>query len=647
MGYGLSSPLWLAALGILLPLLWFYLRTRRRPPATVSSLVVWRTVAEPAVPRRRPRVPLLFFIQAALIAASALALAQPFARRPLPPGPPRDAVVVLDVSASMQAKQDGTTRFALARAAAQARAYELGQSGRRLTVIVAAQQPEVVGTQLDGARAADLLGKLEPRDTGGNLTAATELAAAQAGAQGSIDVFTDVATDGLVMSRDARALSTVHRFGTGGDNVAVADVHVLANPFEALGRARAVVTLRNYAAVPHDVTLTLAPLAPGGGAGKGTAITRPVSLAAGATEVVSIDGLAWSGPFRATISPNDDLPLDDTVYGFVPVPAPLRVLLVTEDDALQHALESLARSLGNVAVRTQLPIQYQPGNADEIAIFDRFAPPLPPSGNVAYLAPPRGNADVTVAGSGPRAHFAEQRAHPLVAGVANADTLLGDGMVALAASGALKPVFLGRAEGREVPLLLAGEVGGRRIVATSFPLRAADLHNADALPALVFTINLLRWLSPTAGATPLTRLTGERLRAGFPDAAPIARIVGPGGSRELAPAEEVTLEHAGVYQAIGAGGVRDLLVSFVDPVESDIARPATLPVPAPPARTAEPAPSPESLWQKLPYVREVLLVALVAMLLEWLVVAASGPRVRRKSGDQAGGGALAGVETRG
>ena len=122
MGVGLAAPLWLAALAVLVPLIWFYLRTRRRPPALVSSLAVWRAVAEPVVQRRRPRLPLLFFVQAALILASVLALAQPFTRRALPPGPPRDAVVVLDVSASMQARAAGSTRFALARAAAQQRA---------------------------------------------------------------------------------------------------------------------------------------------------------------------------------------------------------------------------------------------------------------------------------------------------------------------------------------------------------------------------------------------------------------------------------------------------------------------------------------------------------------------------------------------
>jgi len=161
----------------------------------------------------------------------------------------------------------------------------------------------------------------------------------------------------------------------------------------------------------------------------------------------------------------------------------------------------------------------------------------------------------------------------------------------------------------------------------------------------VFAINLLRWLSPTSNAAPLTRLAGERLRAGFPDAAPIARLDGPGGVRDLGPAEEVTLERAGAYTASGAGGSRTLLVSFVDPVESDIARPDGPAVVAPPPRPTEAAPTPRSLWQRLPYVREALMVALAAMLLEWLVVAATGRRPRRGArgaATDAGDPALAG-----
>ena len=627
MNLGLTAPLWLSALAILLPLIWLYLRTRRRPPAYVSSLVLWRAVAEPVVQKRRPRLPLLFFVQALLIVAGALALAQPFARRPLPPGPAKDAVLVLDVSASMQAREQGSTRFALARDAARERAEELGRAGRRLTVIAAGQQPQVLGTDLDGARAAALVAGVEPRDTGGNLTAAAELAVAQAGSQGSIDVFTDAASEGLVLSRDARARAAVHRFGAGGANVALAGVRVVASPFDAPGRTRAVVTVRSYAPDTRTVQVRIAPLGAAPDAKEG--VTRSLTLAPGASEVVSIDGLGWTGPFQATLAPGDDLPLDDTLYGVLPAPAPLRILLLTDDEALQRALENLARHLGNVTIRTLLPIQYQPDAAENVTIFDRFTPAAPPPGNAVYLAPPRGNADVTVAGGTIRARFAEQREHPLTYGLANAHTLIGEDVVALAPSGTMKPVLLGRADGREVPLVLAGEVGGRRVAATAFPLRAGDLRSADALPALVFAIDLLRWLAPTATDAPLVRQAGERLRAGFPDTTPVTRVDGPGIARDLGPSDEVMLEKAGVYTAAVGGGTRQLLVSFVDPTESDIARPAIAEVAPSPAPTAEPAAAAPRLWQELPYTREVLLVVIAAMLLEWLVVALSGPRRRR------------------
>jgi hypothetical protein len=627
---GLAAPVWLSALAVLLPLIWLYLRTRRRPPAYVSSLVLWRAVAEPVVQKRRPRLPLLFFVQALLIVAAALALAQPFTRRPLPPGPAKDAIVVIDVSASMQARAqgEGSTRFALARDAARERADDLARAGRRLTVIAAGQQPQVLGTDLDGARATALIAALEPRDTGGNLTAAAELAVAQAGAQGSIDVFTDAASDGLVLSRDARAKATVHRFGSGGSNVGLAGVRVVASPFDAPGRTRVVVTVRNYSAETRTVEVRVAPLGAQRDAKESTA--RSLTLGPGATDVVSIDGLTWTGPFQAKLSPEDDLALDDTIYGVLPVPAPLDVLLVSEDDALQRALENLARSLGNVTVRTILPIQFHPENATGITILDRVTPQQPPAGNVAYLAPPRGNNDVTVAGGSLHARFAEQREHPLTYGLTNAHTLLGGvDVVALAPSATMKPVLLGRADGREVPLVLAGEVGGRRVVATAFAPRAADLRSADALPALVFTIDLLRWLAPSAGDAPLTRIAGERLRAGFPDATPIGHVDGPGLARDLGPSDEITLEKAGVYTTTSSSGTRQLLVSFIDPTESDIARPAITEPAPPPVPTAEPATAAPRVWQELPYVREVLLVALAAMLLEWLVVAASGPRLRR------------------
>jgi hypothetical protein len=48
---GIGTPLWLTGLAVLVPLIWFYLRTRAAARA-VSSLAVWRALAEPVVQRR-------------------------------------------------------------------------------------------------------------------------------------------------------------------------------------------------------------------------------------------------------------------------------------------------------------------------------------------------------------------------------------------------------------------------------------------------------------------------------------------------------------------------------------------------------------------------------------------------------------------
>ena len=71
MRFGWEHPATLAALALLAPLAWLWLRRRRRPPATVSSLVLWRRIARPQGPRRERRLPPLFVAQALLLAAGA------------------------------------------------------------------------------------------------------------------------------------------------------------------------------------------------------------------------------------------------------------------------------------------------------------------------------------------------------------------------------------------------------------------------------------------------------------------------------------------------------------------------------------------------------------------------------------------------
>jgi hypothetical protein len=627
MPFGLEQPWWLAILALVGPLLWLYLRPRTRPPATVSSLRIWRRAVERAeAPSRKPKLPLLFFVQAALLAASAVALSRPFEWKEVPLGPPADAIVVIDVSASMQSREAGMTRFEAAREGAVARIGEIAGASpsRRFTVIAAGLQPEVVGKGLSADEAKRALAAITPVDTTANLTTAVELAATGAGAEGTVDLFTDLAPEDLVVSRDAREATQVHRYGTSDDNAAIVDLEILANPFEESAQARVVVSVRNGSSRERSVEIELAPVDTPPAAGAATPSAEPlrqsVLLPSGATEAVVFAGVPWSGAFTARLKGEDALPLDDIVYGYVPLPQPLQVLLVSDDAQLRQELGALAARAGRIDLKSVSSAEWTPEQARPVTIFDRFVPTLPPAGNVLYLAPSSGNGDIAVTGTARGLRLAELRDNDLVRGLQGFDGLLTDSMAVLAPRGDLRALALGRGERREHPLLLAGESGGRRIVATAFPLRADTLRRADGLSALLLLVRSLRWLSPAQAAAPIERLTGERLRASSRGAPPITRIEGEHGARDLAPTEEITLERAGPYRVLGDGRETRLLVSYIDPAESSIGRSPIQPLaPRPVRKSADDA---SSVWEQQPFLVPVLLAMLVLMLGEWILVAA-------------------------
>ena len=637
MSFGFTTPAALAVIGSVLPIAWLYLRLRRRPPRLVSSLVLWRTLPEVHLVRKRPRLPVLFFIEALLIAALSVALAGPFAWTEAPPYLAPDRVLVLDVSASMQALEGGSSRFTLAEAAAVDLVRESSATtpATRFTVIAAGLHPRVFGTGLGADQTVAALGTLEPLDTAGNPTAAVELGVAQVGATGSVDLFSDATFDSLVLSRDARAITTVHRFGTSNDNAAIVGLRVLENRFEEQSSARVLVTVKNFALKPRQAAVELRPRSAGVVTADGLPThdlpatggpRRSLTLDPRESQVVSFDGITWSGPFEVLLSPHDDLALDDVVRGFIAPREPLRVLLVSEEAGIGRELDELARRLGSLSLTVVSPAAYRPTQGPEVTLFDRYAPPLPPPGNVAYLAPRQGNGDVTIVGTTSDLRYAEVREHELLDGVQNPETLLTPGMVGLASSGTLRPVLLGRAEGSEAALVLAGTIGERRVVATAFRLRVRP-RDPDQLPSLIFTLNLLRWLAPPPRGAPLEHLAGATIPARFPDASAITSIEGPGGTRNLGPSEEVLLERAGVYRVAGGEARRELIVNFIDPSESDIGRPPFTEEPA--VRPAEhPALPLEAGVRRLrvPRARQVLAAAAAVMLLEWLWIAWVGRR---------------------
>src|SRR5207247_10177522 len=116
-------------------------------------------------------------------------------------------LVVLDVSASMQAREDGGTRFELARRRARGLVAQL-LTGDEVMLVTAAERAHVVlAWTVDHARAQDRLEALEPLDTPTNLAAALELALGELHArpETQVAVLTDLAPEASSVARRARA----------------------------------------------------------------------------------------------------------------------------------------------------------------------------------------------------------------------------------------------------------------------------------------------------------------------------------------------------------------------------------------------------------------------------------------------------------
>lgn len=616
-----SSPAWLLALALLAPLVWFHLRIRPRPPATVSSLHLWRQIAEEARPRPRSlRLPPLFFVQAALLIASAFALAGPYREEAAAPSAPRDAVVVLDVSASMQARHGDGNRFDAALDAARTRISELADEKRRVTLIRAASDPEVRGKGLDPSEAlADLEG-FAAVDVSANLTAAVELAVSMAGRGAIVDLYTDVPAQDIVMSREARTATRVHRFGRGGDNLALLPARVLRPTLGEDTTSRIAVDVRNFTDQAREVEIALRthPDDTTSPEGELRRVAR-VTIGGRGRETLLFDDPGWTGLFSARILGEDDLHIDDIAWGYLSSSETLDVLLVSDDEELARRLEWLSERASSFAIRHVQPRAYSPSDRADIVLLDRFVPPTPPSSNVAYLAPDSGNPDVTVVRLARSPQAGERRDDPLLRGIDDPTSLIERSRVGLAPD-ALRSVLDGRSQGRALSLLQQGERDGRRIVASAFRIEPDRLSRADDLPTLFFILNLISVLAPTSPDAPELRTTGEQITGSASDGDTGDRLRDPAGRDwQLVEGENFVLEQAGIWQRDGRVGRKRIVANFAGGDESDIFR---SPSPTAPEVDAGSVPtSADDEPRRVSLLAPLLALLLTLIVLEWTFLA--------------------------
>ncbi|MGH7390106.1 MAG: VWA domain-containing protein [Candidatus Rokuibacteriota bacterium] len=596
------TPLALAAFALSLPLVLLYFLKVRRREQVVPSLMLWEPTLRDREAstffQRLQRDPLLI-LQILALAALTLALARP-AMTVMGEGA-RKVVVVLDASASMKAREGGTSRFAAARAQAAALVGRLGE-GAEVMVVESGMQPKVLAPlSRDRERAGAAIRAAQARDLPHRLPEAVRTARALVGAdpRAEIHVFTDGAFalgDGPD-ARDPRLRWVT--VGQGRRNVGITNLAVRKAYYGSFDY-QAFASLVNTSGQPQTFTFTLEV--------DGTTLAeRQLSLEPSVRRSLVLPfSHTGGGTVKATIDARDDFAVDNAAYAVLPPPRKIQVLLVSPGNLF---LEKVLKTDPQVAVEVQTPEQYQGGMGQaDIVVLDSVTPARVGSGRFVFVNTVPGDVPLEVLGRIERPTIMDwDRAHPVMRHVEFAKVVIEDAL-------RIRPLAAGRplVEAVGGPVIYALEEPQRKAVFIGFDLFKTDFPLRVAFPLILS--NSLRWLHP-AGLDQASL----QLAAGQPILLPVEHgvsavtVTTPSGRSVKAQVTRgmvsfTETDEVGVYTLATTRGQLRVAVNLADADESNL---APRPLPPPPAASPEgstPLPVQRELWQLFVLLAAILLI---------------------------------------
>ena len=567
---GFANPFGLAFGALLGVLVLLYLWERQRRRIEVPSLLLWRLVPEEPVQLQRFRPNWLFWLQAALLTALVGGLARPY----LAGGPAEDGhrrrVLVVDTSASMQAREGRQTRFEEARDLALEQLSGFGRNDEVMIVTAAARAEVVLDFSRDHAAAEAALRQLEPADTGTNLAPAIAIARRARDAEPDrtvISLFTDLPATAV----DPADRPLVRHFAVGetSNNVGISSLQLYQGPFEDPRRALSYVLVSNYSYGEVHGVLTVAL--------NGDHVSRTgFTIPGRGDRTFSVQGFGGPGLVTAHLDIDDALAADNRAYDWIRAGSSWRFLLVSPPSALAAEIGAIADVVPEISVDVIPPAEWPAADLAgyDAVLFHRVAPERPPIGAL-YIYPPVGNEvfpvvaqarDVEVMDWNER-HESLRGLRPLPAWPLTAANIVEP-------PPGSQPLLWSRDAAREFSLAFTEELPGGRVAVVAFDLEAERLLNNDNVPLLVFFLNLLHWLTPQDRDAPEVVTTGSVLALeGFPENLPL-RVEDPRQRTTTLPPGTIQLDAnlAGLYRLSSNGTARTVLANFFDPVESDIGR---------------------------------------------------------------------------
>src|SRR3989338_4499212 len=582
------SPFALLWLGAIPVLLWLWRLAATHRQIQIPSLVPFEHLLRRA-PKRRTRLVInaLFWLQLAALMLLALALARPvvFQRRP------KLILAVVYTSASMNARLRGPTPFERAKRLLATRVARKAARDHFFIVSsapVAAVTPEAVN---EAARLRQMIETLQVSEMTGNVATAVQIGRALLG--GRVDEV-------LVVPDDPRpaAVPDGVEFLTVGEPLPNASIVGLESQ-QALCRAvpaHLVATVQNFSNAPSHVRLT----ARQGGRRLGEPVSSDLEPGERASVSLAIpDGLSGWVEVGLEARP-DALAADNRARILVRPSSTLPVAVVSEHAAFRQIIgEWLSACEGLVWM------QGAPSDSASayLVVTDREGLTDAQAVGVLQMRNPTASQGVAFA------HWVVAGGHAIGSYLPSVEPVVASLPAAMETASSGEPVLWGLVRGRRVPVVLAGEAEGRRVVS----FFVDPVSSQTSIPLLVTFFNSLRWLM---GQTDMVR-TGEPII--LASLAPgLVAVHRPDGAVERMPHTGGVFRydattHAGPYRFVRGRVEESRAVNFLDPLESNVLQRSSTWRPLPP-----PAPAPaEAQRSRLPLTN--LLMALIVGLLmaEW------------------------------
>jgi len=547
------GSLWLLALA--LPIVVVYLLRLHRREMPVASILLWQAAAadhHANRPWQKLRRHWLLVLQLLILAVLAVTAARPAI--PSSVTPQGQVLVLLDVSASMQARRvEGGTRFEAALVELRDLADSL-EPAARVTLIEVGAVPQVRLREGDAVALRRTLFGLLPTDGVADWRAAAELAAGLAVGEDSATILiTDSALSQLVPT-----LPGAVQMVTVGD--ASANVGLVAFSLRRSAETyTAFVRVKNAGPARPAVLLVL---------GEDDVFARRVLDLPGEGEVAfSVPDLPARRWFEARLEETGDVfSLDDRAWITPPVLGSGRVLLVTSGNRF---LDLALRGLPGIQVVQTAALPQEVTEAG-VVVLDQISNTVTLKGNAWLIAP----ETTTLCGDPVGVFTPTATLHPI--SHATLQYVSWDDVHIARATRYMMPAdALTLLETSEGPLLWTLNRPGQRLVCQAFALQDSDLALRVAFPVL--SSNLMSWLLPQVSESPIFPLpAGEPWTPSLPLETMAALLITPDGQRvDLSDDMHSHLpQRAGLYrlelETAAGTEVRYTALALLDADESDL-----------------------------------------------------------------------------